>query len=151
MIDEAIAGTSGAYAPDLVIVNGLVVSRGQERQADIAVQDGVIRAVGAGLPRGDAQIIDAAGRYVLPGVIDVHVHPILAETIGTVSRGGIYGGVLTQFHFIYDDPDIGLVATNQRYLDEGLQTSATDFAFHARIIPPPRSRPARTPPDEKLC
>ncbi len=136
MIDEANAVTSGAYAPDMVIANGLVVSRGQVRQADVAVQNGVIRAVGARLPTGDAQVIDAAGRYVLPGVIDAHVHPILAETIGTVSRGGIYGGVLTQFHFIYDDPDIGLVATNRRYLEEGLQTSVTDFAFHARIIAP---------------
>lgn len=126
----------GAYAPEIVIKDGLVVSRGLVRRADVAVQDGKVRAVGVGLPIGEARVIVAAGRYVLPGVIDAHVHPILAETIGSVSVGGLHGGVLTQIHFIYDEPDIGLVATNRRYLEEGLRTSATDFTFHARIIAP---------------
>lgn len=43
-------------------------------QADLAIQDGKIAAIGALANEQAAQVIDAAGRYVTPGFIDIHRH-----------------------------------------------------------------------------
>ncbi|TCZ57220.1 N-acyl-D-amino-acid deacylase family protein [Roseicella aquatilis] len=60
---------------DLVIRGGIVVdgSGAPPRQADVAVQDGRITAIGQDLPRG-AEEIDARGRLVTPGFVDIHTH-----------------------------------------------------------------------------
>jgi predicted amidohydrolase len=43
--------------------------------ADVAVKDGVIVAVGLDLPRdGAAEVFDATGLLVTPGLVDTHVH-----------------------------------------------------------------------------
>lgn len=58
---------------DTVIRNGQVVFRDHVQQADLGLLDGRIAAIGAGL--GDAaRTIDAQGCYVLPGMVDVHMH-----------------------------------------------------------------------------
>src|SRR5581483_2277868 len=43
-------------------------------RADVRVQDGRIREIGAGLALEDADVVDAQGRVVTPGFIDVHTH-----------------------------------------------------------------------------
>jgi adenine deaminase len=60
---------------DLVIAGGRVVSADSVFEADIAVSGETIVAIGGGLAaRGAREVIPAAGRYVLPGAIDSHVH-----------------------------------------------------------------------------
>jgi allantoinase len=58
---------------DLVIRGGVVVTGSATSHADVAITDGLISAVGRGLP-GGRQEIDARGLHVLPGLIDVHLH-----------------------------------------------------------------------------
>jgi len=74
---------SGAPAPfDLLIVNGRVLdgSGNPWRRADVGIRAGRIEAVGrlAGAPA--ARTVDAAGRLVAPGFIDVHSHAVEALT-----------------------------------------------------------------------
>ena len=59
----------------LVIRGGTVIdgSGGDPVEADVAVIDGKISAVGPDLPKG-AEEIDARGRIVTPGFVDVHTH-----------------------------------------------------------------------------
>lgn len=61
---------------DLLIVNGTVIdgTGAERRAADVAVLDGKIAAVGPDLPREASEIIDAEGRIVTPGFIDLHTH-----------------------------------------------------------------------------
>jgi N-acyl-D-aspartate/D-glutamate deacylase len=61
--------------PSLVIRNGTIVdgSGGDPYEADLAVSDGRISAIGKGLPKGSEEI-DARGKLVTPGFIDVHTH-----------------------------------------------------------------------------
>jgi N-acetylglucosamine-6-phosphate deacetylase len=60
----------------LKIVNGRILTPGGIVEAGtVVVADGIIRAVGAGdLSAPGARVIDAKGRYVSPGFIDLHVH-----------------------------------------------------------------------------
>ena len=60
---------------DLVIRNGLVYdgTGADPMSADVAVKDGLIAAVGAGLAAGREEI-DAAGKIVTPGFVDIHTH-----------------------------------------------------------------------------
>jgi len=62
---------------DLLVTGGRVVdpSQGLSAVRDVAIAAGKIARVGEGLPRSEArQILDAAGRIVTPGLVDVHVH-----------------------------------------------------------------------------
>ena len=60
---------------DLVIRGGTVIdgSGAPGRVADVAIEGGRIAAIGEGLPRGREEI-DAAGRLVTPGFVDIHTH-----------------------------------------------------------------------------
>lgn len=57
-----------------IIKNGTVVSGTGSYKADILIENEKITCVGENLQAEDAQIIDAEGKYVLPGAVDVHTH-----------------------------------------------------------------------------
>lgn len=87
---------------DLAIVNGTVVTPEGRAEMDIAIKDGQIVAIAAAGRLGMAaeEVLDASGRFVLPGVIDGHVHfrePGLEykEDWGSGSLAAVMGGVTT--------------------------------------------------------
>ncbi|MEP1471082.1 MAG: amidohydrolase family protein [Halieaceae bacterium] len=62
---------------DTVIQNGLVFdgTGGAPEQVDIAIKDGKIAARGVGLPKTQAaNVIDADGKWLMPGLLDIHTH-----------------------------------------------------------------------------
>ncbi|UQZ35374.1 allantoinase [Paenibacillus sp. PK3_47] len=60
---------------ELVIRNGDVVLPGEVLKLDIGIKGGKIAALGEDLSvSGDTRVIDAQGQYVLPGMVDMHVH-----------------------------------------------------------------------------
>ncbi|MEK7221669.1 MAG: dihydroorotase [Nitrospirota bacterium] len=83
----------------ILIKNGRVIDPGRiNGPADVLIENGTIAAVGAGLkaPAG-ATVIDAAGKWVLPGFVDLHVHfrePGFEykETIATGAAAAVAGG-----------------------------------------------------------
>ena len=67
---------------------------------DILIGDGRIREIGENLESDSAQVIDASGKVVMPGFIDLHVHLRepgfeYKETIETGARAAAHGGVTT--------------------------------------------------------
>jgi dihydroorotase len=85
---------------DLVVRNATVVTGGGTYSADLGITDGVFTAIVSpgDIAAGDAEVYDATGRMVLPGVIDGHVHfrqPGLEykEDFMTGSRAAVHGGV----------------------------------------------------------
>src|ERR671928_1629240 len=61
---------------DTVVLGGSVVLPGRGLvRADIGIKDGRVSVVGDGLASGDAdEVVDAAGKLVLPGAVDAHFH-----------------------------------------------------------------------------
>lgn len=68
---------------DLLIKNGTIVTAKESFTADVAVKDGKIAAIGNDLPEA-GNVVDASGKLVLPGAIDVHTH-LAMPFGGTVS------------------------------------------------------------------
>lgn len=61
----------------LVVRGGTVVDAAGRREADVAVEDGEVVAVGPGLDVDAERSIDATDRHVVPGLVDAHVHLVL--------------------------------------------------------------------------
>lgn len=86
----------------LLVKAGRVIdpANGLDEVADVLVADGVVAAVGRDLAAGEAQVLDASGKVVCPGFIDLHVHlrePGLEykEDIRTGTRAAALGGFTT--------------------------------------------------------
>ena len=85
----------------LLLLNATLVNEGKRTETDVLIADGFIEQIGSnlsGLPAD--QVIDARGKYLLPGVIDDQVHfrePGLTHkaTIRSESRAAVAGGVTT--------------------------------------------------------
>src|SRR5262245_32151770 len=71
----ALTGFAAAPRYSLLIKGGRVLDPSQKLDGmlDVAVQNGKIAAVKAGIPASDAtEVIDATGRIVTPGLLDIH-------------------------------------------------------------------------------
>ncbi|RJQ10364.1 MAG: hypothetical protein C4551_02720 [Bacillota bacterium] len=85
---------------DLAITGGVVVLPGEGTfETDVWIKNGRVVCLGSGAPRDSGRVLDAAGRYVLPGVVDPHVHlglfAGLEEDLETETRSALLGGVTT--------------------------------------------------------
>jgi len=121
----------------LLVKNGTVVTETGVVQADLLVEGEQIAALGRDLTAPGAEVVDASGLVVLPGVIDAHTHyslftrgALTIDDFASGSRSAACGGVTT---FIdYADPIEG------RPLVEGLQArqaeasgkACIDYHFH---------------------
>src|SRR6266436_8864256 len=75
---------------DLILKGGHVIDpkNGVDRIADIAIRGGKIAAVESDLPASAAgKVIDAAGLYVTPGLVDIHVHVFWGTKHGVSADG----------------------------------------------------------------
>ena len=85
--------------PGWLIKNAELVNEGRRFAADLRIRDERIDAIGGDLvARADERVFDAAGLWLLPGMIDDHVHfrepgYTAKADIGTESRAAVVGGV----------------------------------------------------------
>ncbi|MGG2940877.1 amidohydrolase family protein [Heyndrickxia faecalis] len=59
---------------DTLIKNGKVVFRNSVKIADLAIQNGKIAVIADKIEETAKQVYDASGQYVMPGMVDIHVH-----------------------------------------------------------------------------
>jgi allantoinase len=95
-------------AIDLVVRNGVVVTPRNTFEGGVAIDDGIIVAVGQDSDLPDAEnILDAGGNYIFPGLMDPHVHfrdPGLTykEDFTTGSTAAVFGGITS----VLDMPNV---------------------------------------------
>ena len=88
-----LANVAGAQGPDRtktrIIRNAtvLTVSRGTLVNTDVLIRNGKIAAVGQNLKApDDAQVIDATGKFVSPGIIDAHSHTMMDGSVNECTK-----------------------------------------------------------------
>jgi dihydropyrimidinase len=130
---------------ELVVRGGRVATHQGTYEADVAVRDGRIAAIGHEL-RG-AQEINADGCLVLPGAIDGHVHmrtdrpvDIYDDTFSTGSVAAAFGGVTTMLDQVQVEPGDTLNDGLDRRLAEAEGQSVIDYGFHVNLREASRER-----------
>ena len=127
---------------DLLIKNGLVANEHGVYPLDVAVKDEKVVALTVHGQLDDSsasKVIDAAGKYVLPGGIDTHVHYDLsiseamsAQSAEAGSRAGIWGGTTTYIDFSMASGEESLVGSIEGKLEQTqAQNPHSDYAMHA--------------------
>lgn len=117
----------------ILIKNGHVVDpkNNIDEVMDVLIDGGIIAKVGKDIDGGEAQVIDAAGKVVAPGLIDLHVHfrepgYEYKEDIETGSRAAAQGGVTTVVCMPNTNPPVDNPALVKYVLDRGKEVGLTN-------------------------
>lgn len=118
----------------ILIVNANIVNEGKVQPADVLVKGQYIEKIGNHLTDDADEVINAKGKYLLPGVIDDQVHfrePGLTHkaTIYTESKAAVAGGVTSYMEMPNTVPN----TLTQQLLEEkyeiGRHTSLANYSF----------------------
>jgi dihydropyrimidinase len=123
---------------DILITNGDVVTSTDTYPADVAIRGGKVDAIGKSLPRENAgKIIDAAGKYVLPGGIDVHTHLDMpfggthsSDDFETGTRAAAFGGTTTLIDFAIQYKGQTLRTAFDTWMQKAADKAVCDYSFH---------------------
>jgi dihydropyrimidinase len=125
---------------DFIISNGSIVTPEGTYSADLFIKNGVIAEIGTGFAASGVQIVDAKGKYVLPGGIDVHTHlampfggTVSADDYESGTRAGVCGGVTTIFDYAIQRKGRGIVETVKERRAMAEKGACADIAFHCAI------------------
>jgi len=126
---------------DTVIINGRVVTATDTYASDVAIANGKITAIGQNLPRDNAtKIVDAAGKYVMPGGIDVHTHLDMpfggtnsADDFETGTRAAAFGGTTTLIDFAIQYKGQSLRTAFDTWMQKANGKAVFDYSFHCII------------------
>ena len=117
----------------ILINNGRLInpSENLDKVMDIFVEDGIIKEKAESIEKQADTVIDAAGCYVMPGLIDLHVHfrdPGLTykEDIETGSKAAAKGGFTTVCCMPNTKPVVDNVETVKYIIEKGEKTGLTN-------------------------
>ena len=132
---------------DTVIRGGTIVTASEKVKADVGIQDGRITALGASLPTEGATVIDASGKYVLPGGVDVHTHldmpfggTTTADDFESGTTAAVCGGTTSIVDFAIQDFNQPLQKGLDAWHARAEGKSAIDYAFHMIVRDLPEKR-----------
>src|SRR5499425_2512238 len=133
---------------DTIIANGRIVTATDTFAGDVAISHGKIAAIAGALPpENAAQVIDAAGKYVLPGGIDVHTHLDMpfggttsSDDFETGTRAAAFGGTTTLIDFAIQYKGQTLRTAFDAWMQKAAPKAVADYAFHCIITDLPDAR-----------
>lgn len=79
------------------------------QRADVLIENGAITAIAADLPDQDAHVIDAVGRWILPGFVDAHRHLWQTTMRGLTANWNLtdyYWNIRNHFAGLHDAEDV---------------------------------------------
>lgn len=124
---------------NLVIKNGTIVTETKTFRADIGIKNGKISTIANHLPSGEKNI-DATGKFVIPGAIDVHVHfqlpfcgTVSADDFESGTRAAAAGGVTTVIDFAIQQKGKTLMDAIIARQKEADSKVCVDYSLHGAI------------------
>ncbi|MFD6097400.1 dihydropyrimidinase [Nocardiopsis flavescens] len=128
-----------------LITGGLVLTAADELEAEVLVEDGTVAALALrggdtarSWARSGAEVVDAAGHYVIPGGVDAHTHmempfggTFASDTFETGTRAAAWGGTTTIIDFAIQTPGSPVRAGVDAWLAKAEGNCAIDYGFHA--------------------
>jgi dihydropyrimidinase len=123
---------------DTIIQNGSVVTATDTFVADVAISNGKIAAIGNNLPsQNTSRLLDATGKLVLPGGIDVHTHLDMpfggttsTDDFETGTRAAAFGGTTTLIDFAIQYKGQPLRQAFDTWMGKASSKAVCDYAFH---------------------
>ena len=120
-----------------LIRNGTILTDAGRVAADVFIEDGIITRVGQGLaPQADT-VLDASGRYVMPGGIDAHTHLDMpagditsTDDFETGTIAAAHGGTTTVIDFATPEPGESLLAALDTWQAKAAGKAVVDYGFH---------------------
>jgi dihydropyrimidinase len=121
----------------LLVKNADVVTASDRYQADIFAEKGVITLIGQGLNLPADTVLDASGKLVLPGGIDVHTHLDMpfggttsADDFESGTIAAAHGGTTTLVDFAIQEFGQGLFPAFEGWMKRAEGKAVIDFGFH---------------------
>ncbi len=130
-------------AYDTIIRGGTIATASDTFTADIGITGGKVVALATGL-EGAKEVIDATGKYVLPGGIDSHVHIsqpsgpgiVMADDFESCTRSAAFGGNTTVLPFCLQESGTSLRQAVNAYHKLAEGKCHVDVSFHLIISDP---------------
>jgi len=123
-----------------LIKNGTLVTAAETYRADLLMEGGKIAVMGMNLPSDGAQVVDAAGKYVLPGGIDVHTHldvpfanTFTTDDFYTGHKAAAFNGTTCHVDFARQDKGESLHQTVELWHRKADSKAVIDYGFHLAI------------------
>jgi dihydropyrimidinase len=128
-------------AIDLLFKNGKVVTSESTFKADVAVTGEKITQIASKItPDKDTVVVDARGKYILPGAIDAHTHlampfggTISTDDYETGTRSAACGGTTTVFDFVLQDFGETFPDSIKRRDALAAPQATVDYSFHIGV------------------
>jgi dihydropyrimidinase len=124
----------------VLIRGGTVVTAESSHPADVLIDGETISAVGAGLDASEAEVVDATGRFVLPGGIDVHTHLAMplddiasSDDFYTGHVAAAFGGTTTHLDFANQSKGESLRAALDEWHARARDRACIDYGFHVTL------------------
>ncbi|XP_028805316.1 LOW QUALITY PROTEIN: dihydropyrimidinase-like [Neltuma alba] len=136
---ESMCGIPSSASSKLLIKGGTVVNAQHQEIADVYVEDGIIVAVKPNIMVGDdVTVLDATGKFVMPGGIDPHTH-LSFEFMGTETVDDFFNGQAaalaggTTMHIDFVIPVDGSLTAGFEAYEKKAKKSCMDYGFHMAI------------------
>lgn len=124
----------------ILIRGGTVIHAERSQAADVLIEGETVRQVSPGIQAPEADVVEAAGKLILPGGIDPHTHFDL-PMFGTVSsddhytghKAAAFGGTTTVIDFVPQPESGDLMQGLREWHARADGKAAIDFGFHMNI------------------
>src|SRR5579863_6649868 len=119
---------------------GTVITASDSYPADVLVDGEKIALIGQNLPAAGHKVVDASGKLLMPGGIDVHTHlelpfggTVSSDDFSTGHRGAAFGGTTTHIDFVFYPKGGSLHDGLETWHKKSDAKAQIDYGFHMAI------------------